>query len=289
MKKYMTTALMAVALVITACSSEHQEPEADAAGTVANITFAITGDFTLNTAPMTRSLTADGKAMTDVWVLDYVGGVLQQQLHQTAEDADFGTPTMELGMGTHHLYFVASRGQSPVLDTEAKTLTFTKVLDTFWTDYELTVSSGTASGSRAVALDRIVTRLKVTFSDAIPTGAATFNVAPAVWHYAFNYQTGEPSDAVASQATTIDIPANKIGTTGTAITVFGFSSATEWTTDIALDCKTSENAVLGQAVIEDAPFVRNRSSEYTGPLFTAGSGMTLSLNATRDDAYTGSW
>lgn len=253
------------------------------------ITFNVQGDFTLQTGDITRALTADGKDMTDVWVLDYVGGVLQQQLHQVSTDADFGTPTLSLSLGNHHIYFVASRGTGATLDTNAHTLTFTKVLDNFWKDYAITITGGTASGSRTVALDRIVTKLKVVFSDAIPTGAATFNVTPSVWHYGFDYTTGNPTAATASQNIVMNVPNASIGVAGESVNIYGFSGTTEWITDIALNCKTSDGYVLGSATITAAPFVRNRVSEYTGPLFGDNGSMTLSLNTDWTTSHTGTW
>lgn len=279
-------ALAAVALTMTACTNETIEPINDSQ----RITFALTGDFSLQTHDFTRSLTADGKDMTDVWVLDYINGSLAQQLHQTSSDTDFGMPTMELALGTHHIYFVASRGQSPTLSTAEHTLTFTKVLDTFWKDYELTISGGTSSSAaRAVALDRIVTKLKVTFEDAIPTGASTFSIIPTAWHYGFDYLTGNPTTAAASQPTTISIPSSSVGKAGESLNVYGFSGTSEWTTDIALNCKDASNTILGSSTIAAAPFVRNRVSEYAGPLFSSNGGMTLSLNADWLDSYIGVW
>lgn len=286
MKRYIITTL-AVAAILTACNSDDMH-EADATSTT-TITFSMTGDFHLTAHDFTRSLEADGKTMTDVWVFDYVGGVLQQQIHQTSADADFGQPTLSLGLGDHHIYFVASRGTGATLDTDAHTLTFTKVLDNFWKDYAITITGGTASGSRAVALDRIVTKLKVVLSDAIPTGAATFNVTPSVWNYGFDYTTGNPTAATASQNIVVNIPNASIGAAGESISIYGFSGTTEWITDIAINCKNNDDTVLGSATITDAPFARNRVSEYTGPLFGDNGSMTLSLNATWNDSYHGSW
>ena len=286
MKLYIITAL-AVAAILTACNSENDH-DADATITT-TITFSMTGDFQLNTHDFTRSLEADGKTMTDVWVLDYVGGELKQQLHQTSDDVDFGSPTMNLPIGTHHIYFIASRGAGAVLNTTTHALTFTSVRDTFWKDYEITISGGTSSGNRSVTLDRIVTKIKLTFTDAIPEGAATFNVTPATWYYGIDYTTGEPSEATANGTISVNIPSSEIGVLNEAVSIFGFSSATEWTTDVSVDCKTSDSGVLGSATITDAPFVRNRVSEYTGPLFSDLGAMTLSLNATWDDSYTGTW
>lgn len=284
MKQPFVTALMAVAL-LTACTDDQSVFD----GSPVEISFAITGDFTFSTAPFTRSLTADGKDMTDVWVLDYVNNTLQQQVHQTSSDADFGTPTLSLAIGTHHLYFIASRGQTPTLNTIAHTLSFVKVLDTFYKDYQLTVTTGTSSGSRSIVLDRVVTKLKVIFTDAIPTGASTFNVTPATWYSGINYETGEPCAAVTSQPITVNIPTSEIGVVNEAINIYGFSSATEWTTDVSINCKTSDNTVLGYATITAAPFVRNRVSEYTGPLFGDNGSMTLSLNIDWTTSHTGTW
>jgi hypothetical protein len=249
----------------------------------------MTGDFQLTAHDFTRSLEADGKTMTDVWVFDYMGGILQQQVHQTSADADFGTPTLSLALGEHHIYFVASRGTGATLNTDAHTLTFTKVLDNFWKDYAITITGGTDSGSRAVVLDRIVTKLKVVFSDAIPTGSATFNVTPAAWHYGFDYTTGNPTAATASQNIVVNVPNASIGVAGESVNIYGFSGTAEWVTDIAINCKTSDGDVLGSATITSAPFIRNRVSEYTGPLFGDNGSMTLSLNTAWDDAYQGTW
>lgn len=277
--------IILAAALINACSNDTDTVLSDST----KITFNVQGDFTLNTASMTRALEADGKTMTDVWVLDYVGGELKQQLHQTSDDADFGSPTIDLTLGTHHIYFIASRGAGASLNTTTHALTFTSVRDTFWKDYEVTISGGTSSGNRSVTLDRIVTKLKLTFTDAIPEGAATFNVTPSSWYYGIDYTTGEPSEATVNGTITVNIPSSEIGVVNEAVSIFGFSSATEWATDVAVDCKTSDSSILGSATIAAAPFVRNRVSEYTGPLFGDSGAMTLSLNATWYDSYTGTW
>ena len=279
---------MIAAVMMAACGND-DDLSGQTAEHSTQITFDIQGDFTLSTHDFTRALTADGKDMTDVWVWDYVGTECQQTVHQTSDDVDFGTPTMELGLGTHHLYFVSSRGVTPTVDNDAKTITWATVRDTFWKHYELTVTGGTSGGSRAVSLDRVVTKLKAVFLDAIPTGAAKFEVTPASWYYGMNYQTGEPSEATVNGTVTVNIPLSDIGAVNEAVSIFGFSSATEWTTDVAITCKTYESGVLGGATVTAAPFMRNRVSEYTGPLFTDGGGMTLSLVTDWLTTHTGTW
>lgn len=294
MKKQIIMAL-AVAFTMTACEKQIIGDEQVVDDTVVNqptkrFTFTLKGDFSTQWTGTTRGyLAADGKDLTDVWVLDYLNGTLVQQLHQDDNTADdFGQPTLNLAYGSHHVYIIASRGQSPTLSTTSHTITFSKVLDTFYKDYEVSVVA-TSNGNRAVTLDRIVTKLKLIFSDAIPTTASTFNVTPGTWHYGWDYISGTPTASATSQTVTLSIPTSEIGKTNVFVNLFGFSSATEWTTDVSLNAKTAGNEVLGSATLSDVPFKANRSSEFTGPLFSAGGSMTLSLNTDWTTAHTGTW
>jgi hypothetical protein len=281
--------------VITSCDKvladfqDIETPTEQQTGPTKKFTFTVKGNFTSDLkTKASEYLYADGKQMTDLWVLDYMDGTLVQQLHQVNTDDDFGKPVMQLAYGTHHIYFVASRGQSPILSTTDKTITFSKVLDTFWTDYEATVVA-TSNGNRAVTLDRVVTRLKLCFTDALVEGLATIHVTPGTWYYGLNYTTGEPVEAKNSTAVVMDVPSSMIGNANETVNVFGFSSSTEWTTDVAVAAKKSDLTVLGHASIEDVPFKRNRSTNYSGPLFITGGEVGITLSASWDDSATGTW
>lgn len=277
---------MAAGAILSSC--ENQIDVMNDGQSVKCVTFTVQGDFDVANTPFTRSLTADGKEMTDVWVLDYVNGSLVQQVHQSSSDADFGQPTLTLTHGSHHLYFVASRGQSPTFNTDDHTLTFEKVRDTFYKDLSLEVS-GSSNSSQSVTLNRIATKLKLVLTDAIPEGSATINVTPSIWYYGFDYMTGNPTAAVLNQSITINIPASEIGVTNEAINIYGFSSASEWNTNISVVCKSVTDAVLGSATINDAPFKQNRITELSGPLFSSGSVMGMSLSADWLESETATW
>lgn len=253
-------------------------------------TFTMKGDFSDQWKAVTRGyLSADGKDLTDVWVLDYMGGELVQQLHQADNTAeDFGKPVMQLAYGEHHIYFVASRGTGAVLDTDAGTIVFSRVLDTFYKDYEVNVVS-TSNGNRAVTLDRVATKLRLTFTDFLPEDAAVVNVSPHTWYYGINYKTGAPCGAQTDAVTAITIPEAQRGKTGVQVSLFGFSPSAEWTTDITISSEKEDHTVLGSATLTAAPFKANRQSDYSGPLFGSGGTMTLSLNSDWDTYYEGTW
>lgn len=291
MKRFYSHAIFGIALCATfmSCSkADAPEQEPNKIETKALITFACTGDFTLQTKAMTRALTADGKDMTDLWVIDYMNGTIKQTVHQTASDADFGSPTVPLALGQHHLYFIASRGTGATFDTDTHTMRMDHVSDTFYKAVEINVGS-TLSVTQAVELDRIVTKLKIVLNDAIPEGADKVIITPDTWYHAIDYLTGEPSAATTAQPFTISIPPGDVGANGEQISIFGFSGSTEWNTGFAVVCKDSSGGVLGSAAVGSAPFRRNRVTEFSGTLFSGSSSFSVSLLSSWDDVYTSTW
>lgn len=284
-------------MVLTACEKPLMNEEDSVGGnqpaSVADgkkFTFTVKGDFTTEWKSVTRGyLSADGKDMTDLWVLDYMGDVLVQQIHQSDNTAeDFGRPSMTLAYGSHHVYFVASRGASPTLNTTNSTIVWTTVRDTFWKDYEVDVVN-TSNGNRAVTLDRVVTKLVLNFTDAVSADATTINITPTTWYYGLNYKTGEPNAATTSQINVITVPDGYAGRTDVTANFFSISPSTEWNTNIAINSKDGDGNVIGQATISTAPFRRNRVTEYSGSLFSSDGVASTSLNSEWATSYEGTW
>lgn len=253
-------------------------------------TFTVKGDFSSEWKPVTRGyLSADGKDMTDLWLFDYVDGQMVQQLHQGDNTSEnFGKPQMTLSYGTHHLYFVASRGASPVLNVAGHTITWSSVRDTFWKDYEVSVVS-TSNGNRAVTLDRVVTKLMLTFTDAISSDAFSINFTPDTWYYGMDYTSGEPTEATTSQTVVTSLPESYKGQSDVVLSYFSLSPSSEWTSNVSLNSKDADGNIIGQANMTAVPFVRNRQTEYSGPLFTSGGELLLSLDGDWETSATGSW
>ena len=287
---------MLAAMLLTSCEKSlvnDDEVEKNPSVSVADgkrFTFTVKGDFSEEWKSVTRGyLQADGKDMTDLWVLDYMGDVLVQQIHQSDNTAeDFGRPSMTLAYGSHHVYFVASRGVSPTLSTTNGTITWTTVRDTFWKDYAVEVVS-TSNGNRAVTLDRIVTKLALKFTDAVSANASTINFTPSSWYYTLNYKTGEPTTATTSQTISTSVPASYIGNTDVLISYFSLSPSTDWTTDVNVNSIDGDNNIIGQGDMANVPLKRNRVTEYSGPLFSSGGTVTTSLNTDWITTYEGSW
>jgi hypothetical protein len=96
--------------------------------------------------------------------------------------------------------------------------------------------------------------------------------------------------AINDQAISISIPANYVGTSGQLVaSFFTISTVDEWTTDVSVSVKDGNGASLGSAMINDAPMLRNRSTEYSGNLFSGVGNMVVSVNGDWASPYIGTW
>lgn len=292
MKK--VTLMMIAACIMSGCErtvlDNEELAETQTEKKVKKFTFTVKGDFSAATFTRAASdyLQADGSNMTDLWIFDYLDGKCVQSVHQTSESEDWGQPSMSLAYGNHHVYFVASRGEGPTVDNEGHAITWTGPRDTFWKDYDVSVVS-TSNGNRAVTLDRVATKLRLTVVDKVPEKCQAVKVTPDRWYYGWDYVNG---NAIASQKVerVVNVPANYIGTTGQlAVSIFGLSGADEWVTNVAIMATDSNDDVIGSANIVGAPFKANRSTDYSGSLFGSSGSMDVSLNGSWENPKTGNW
>ena len=277
------------AVFFTSCSQDGDG--LDVAGSSAGtkrVSFAVGGDFEKpQFSAMTRSLEADGKAMTDLWVLDYVGGQLVQQVHQTANDENFGVPEMSLTYGEHHVYFVASRGTTPVLSTDAHTITWAAASDTFYKDFAINMTR-TTSATQSVTLQRVATRLRLEMQDAIAEGVVALDFDVDTWYRALDYLTGQPVNGGA-ETCVVPIPESVVGQTGKTATIYGLSGATEWTTDFTVTARDIDGGAIASVTVTDAPMKANRVTKYSGRLFGNEGTFSLTLASAWDEDYNGNY
>lgn len=280
MKKVLIMACLAI--LVASCGKDVNVEEIAGAK---KVSFDVKGNW--NSPVFTRgSLSADGKEMTDLWLFDYVDGTLVQTVYQVSTDADFGTPAPTLSYGEHRIYFVVSRGTSPVIN--GTVISWGSVKDTFWKAMSVTVGGASAS-AYSVALDRVVTKLRITATDAVPDGTATVVVLPGKWYAGLDYLTGQPADLRDNEEMSVAVPGSYFGTTGLAVSFFGFSTASEWTTPLTVSARDADNDIIGMVNVAAAPFMANRATEFSGSLFSTSGAFTITLNDEWAEPWTGSW
>lgn len=278
--------LFAAAMLLAACSKSVMDDEEITQ--VRNIQFAVGGDF--QNPVFTRAApTADGKVMTDLWLFDYVDGALVQSIHQTADDSDFGAPSVPLAYGEHVIYFVCSRGVGATVSTADHTIVWQNPRDTFWKRVSLSVGSGTPA-TRIVTLDRVVTCLQVKVNDEVPEAIASITVTPAEWFFGMDYQTAAAMGEQQGEPRLLSIPSSYVGTSGqVSISIYGFSAAAEWRTDFDVVAHDADDNIIGQAAVTNAPFLRNRVTTYSGSLFSSNNTFTITLNDQWLDPFEAEW
>lgn len=278
------TFVLAVALfMLAACEKAVYEDTAS----VKRVTFSVIGDF--GSPTFTRAMSANGSEMKELWAFDFVDGVMVDYIHQTADDPDFGSPSLTLSNGSHTICFVVSRGDGYMIDESANVLEWEKPSDTFWKSISVNISP-TSAANVSVTLDRVATKLRIAVTDEIPDNVAQMVVTPAAWYYGLDYLTGKAAAMKSNSPRKVDVPSSLLGTTGQlAVNIFGMSDATEWTTDVNVTANDGSGVEIASVTISGAPFISNRQTGYSGRLFSNGGSFSLSLNDAWGNEYSGTW
>lgn len=237
--------------------------------------------------PMGTRATVSEAGMTDLWLLAYSADTLAAEMHQTKDDANFGTFSLNLKYGKYKFYAVSSRGLSAVVDTAGRTIIWDKVRDTFWNVDSMTVVGG-STANKTISLDRVVGRAMLQLTDLVPDGAQKVVFRPSHWYYGINYQTGAAvgdSDAEIN----VDIPASYIGQQGLQVSYMSISNEDDWTTGMAIAMKGAGDAVLGSVTLSDVPMGRNKTVTMTGALLGGTRSLGVSLNDTWGDSSSINW
>lgn len=272
---------LSAALMLTACGEHEMTEELTVGMTPTDSMKSKTITFTfgeISQRSMTRATLAELN-LTDLWIFDYVGAELKQTIHQASTDAAFGSASISLDYGEHTFYFVASRGIDPVVDTEAKTIVWSSVRDTFHASLSIDVQPSSAT-SQSVTLSRCVGRLRISATDVVPANAAKLTITPSVWYYGINYQTGE---VVAPNSTPIvvNIPSSYVGTQNLVTSCYTVSGSTPWQMNITVSLVASDESNLGSVTIPNVPIQRNHITSYSGGI--VGAGRSISVNASDND------
>lgn len=234
--------------------------------------------------PMTRGTLSDAQ-MTDLWLFDFLGDELTQTVHQSSTDDGFGSLAVTAETGNHHFCFIASRGTNPTV-TEGE-IVWEKPSDTFWQVLTLNVTPQTAT-AQSVELQRVVARLRISITDEVPTNLSKLSVTADTWYCGIDALTGEPTTATPRTAT-INVPASYAGTTGSLVaSIFGFCSD-DYTTDVTVSGLNANSQTIASVSLDDVPMSRNKTTVYSGPLFTRQPTFNISTADSWGDDITGSW
>ena len=265
-----------LALILTGCKSD--EPQAQH-----QVTFRIPA-LKAETEPMpaprkVAPLTdEDGSQMTDLFVYD--GSV--EIAHQTNDDASFGTVTVMLTTGEHHLHFIATRSTELIYNEGI--LNCTSLRPTFGKHFDLNV---TGSSDQNLNLDRLTGQVVITIEDEIPAGASQLRI-----HMGDYYKGLNPTTFAATRSgdfdQTVNISSfvgvsNKSWTLNILVPEYGVEHETTYT----ITATNGSGGVIGQCT-GTMPCNSNTKTLLHGNLFTGTRSMVsivTSWNADEDVTF----
>lgn len=226
-------------------------------------------------APLTDD---DGQQMSDLYIFDNA----TQIAHQTNTEDDFGTITVLLTAGTHHLHFIATR--STELTYDEGILSCTSLRPTFGKHYDLNVTGGSEEN---ISLDRITGQAIITIEDEIPAGANQLRIQFGDYYKGINPTTfaatrsGEFDQTVSISSYVGQT--DKTWTLNILVPTYGEEHETTYT----LTATNGSGDIIGQAT-GTMPCNSNTKTLLHGNLFTGTRSMvslTTAWNADEDVSF----
>lgn len=280
-------ALVMLVAALCSCSQDCGDGiSGDGDEDVAVVSFALANDELADgsavAADGTRAgLVADGKAMTDVWVFDFVDGKETGMVHLGSGD-DLTKVSMSLRYGEHVLCFVASRGLDAAVDKTAHTILWGKFSDTFYNRLALKVDRQT--GAQSVELERVASRLRVTVEDELPSDVRRIAVKTGQWFSGLDYLTGDAAGREEGKTLTAEIPADRAGMAGVSFAFY--AAGGDWTTSARIEALDADGKVVGSGNVADVGMGRGVSANCTGRLFGGSVAIGVALSDVwRDASY----
>ena len=258
------------ALILTGCKSAKDEPQVDSSKH--QVTFRVPAlkveteqmSAPHKVAPLTDD---DGQQMTDLILFDGATYLMRQQ----NTDPAFGTVTVMLTAGEHHLHFIATR--STELSYDEGVLNCASLRSTFGKHYNINVTGGS---DEYVTMDRLTGMVVITIEDEIPAGAANLRIQFGDYYKGINPTTfaGVRSGDFDQ---TVSI-ASKVGLTDQQwkLNILAPVYGTESTTTYTLTATNVSGDIIGQAT-GTMTIASNTKTLLHGNLFT-GTRSFLSLS-----------
>ncbi len=274
MKKYLF--LLPIVALFAACKSD--EPQVSH-----SVTFRVDG-MVAETEPMNAPRKVapltddDGQQMTDLILFDGATYLTRQQ----NTDPSFGTVTVLLTAGEHHLHFIATR--STELSYDEGILNCASLRPTFGKHYDLNVTGGSEQN---ISLDRLTGQVVITIEDEIPAGANQLRIQFGDYYKGINPTTfAAIRSGSFDQTVSISSYVGQTDKTWT-LNILVPTCGEEHETTYTLTATNGSGDIIGQAT-GTMPCNSNTKTLLHGNLFTGTRSMvalTTAWNADEDVSF----
>jgi hypothetical protein len=305
MKKTLLFAVVP-ALLLFSCKKEHS-PQSKAAQKLYKVNLNVT-NFHLkqSTFSLRHGATlASGDTLTNLGsyldVLYYVvynnadGQAVRMPLMQDSTMANMGMITDSLPAGSYEIAIIAGKKGLAINRyglTASANFGYGNYFwqDTFWDVFTLTV--GSSNVSQDVTLKRVVSKLEVQITDAVPASADSLSITIDPEVLSKQLDLGIPTGLAPTEAFvyTVPIPAAWKGQPNFTVNKI-IGNTQNGINTITLKYKDAGNHIIDTAVINNVQFVNNTKIILSGNLCTTGMGGSTSpqsFTVKADTAWGGS-
>ena len=269
MKKNLFLAM--IAIFVAACSNEPEIDNQVDNNALVPVRVHVDGfnvsqeDFSPTRAP--QNLT-EGSVVNAVTLAFYRGTTEVYKSTQAKTDADFGTFSLSLPMGSYTMVAVAyyNSDASPLELSSPTVAAYTGVraYETFAYTQAVNITNTNAVDVSAT-LDRVVSQLKVVSTDGKTADVSNVRMTLSAGSKSFDPSTGlAPSNT--GIVNTVGVSAS-VGATSESAT-FVFLTADEQTMDVTIETLDSDGNTLFSKTVTNVPFKRNRRTKLTGAMYT---------------------
>lgn len=288
--KNITFLFILFAIITTSCK-KNEINQKNTEGELHNIKFSTSGFTQQNTTLATNSLAEnavlDGDIGTKQRALLYAvyndQGTLVRNISQIETDANFGTITDKLPVGTYSVFFIGGYNFFPTVGhSEAILKLFTPTtLSTAYAAFssedmrelfakQITLSVTTEDVNQTVTLDRVGGLLDVNILDAIPSNVTSIRVIAKNYAWKFKLSNFSPVNL-------FDNYSQKYTTTtlvGTSDNHFVIAQLNTFTTATVTITAFNDQTKIAEKVISNVWVKPNKKTILTGNLFggTLGTG-----------------
>lgn len=231
-------------------------------------------DFSAQISPFRNSSLLEDYANTVNWY-NYKDNVLKSQ--EIISDG-INTLSIPLKYGLHQVFFVAHNSVNSSFSDATNFFSTGKVTDTFWGNIELKVDENT-NQSQSVSLNRIVGKIVIKVTDAIPAEAKYLRMEVENYCACIDVKTGMGvTDECKKYAIEWMYKESNIGKTNTTYSLLSYVPSENYNVNIKIDVLGDANNSLHSKTMKNIPIKANQSTTLTGELFNGGKNFSFSFS-----------
>lgn len=264
--------LAMIAILVAACSNEPEIETPVDNNALVPVRVHVDGfnvsqeDFSPTRAPQD---VADYTGVSSITLAFYASnGTEVYKTTQSKNDADFGTFSLSLPMGSYTMVAVAYyNSEASPLELTSPTVaayTGTRAYETFAYTQAVNITNTNAVDVSAT-LDRVVSQLKVVSTDGKTADVSNVRMTFSAGGKDFNPSTGLTITNTGF-ANTVSNSAS-VGATSTSLS-FLFLATDEQNIDVTIETLDADGNTLFSKTVTNVPFKRNRVTKLTGAMYT---------------------